>query len=321
MEADFNGANKIVYGIRMLEQARTHNLMPKEVFSERNKMADDGTLTKVLTYDIIRQTRQSAGIALVDADNCYDRIAHAIASLVFQAFGVPLSASESMLTTIQEMKFFLWMGFGNSTDFASSTLSIKTQGLCQGNGTSPAGWAVVSICIISAHKKKGNRAHFTCPITKLKSHIAGIIYVDDTDLVHFRMDKDQGKDEAFYRLQEAITNWGKLLIASGGPLKPVKCFFHLISFKWNKDGTWAYKDNADDNEFQAVVPLSDGSARRIQHLGINKHIKTLGSMTCPSGISKGAIEYMQTKGRAWKDMIMAGKLSRQNVWFMLDKQF
>ena len=62
----------------------------------------------------------------MDADNCYDRIAHAIASLVFQAFGVPLSASEAMLSTIQEMKFFLQTGFGDSRDFASSTLSIKT---------------------------------------------------------------------------------------------------------------------------------------------------------------------------------------------------
>ncbi len=70
-----------------------------------------------------------------------------------------------------------------------------------------------------------------------------------------------------------------------------------------------------------MVPLSDGSAGRIQHLGINKHIKTLGSMTCPFGGSKGTIEYMQTKGKAWKDMILAGKLSHQNVWFMLDKQF
>ena len=118
----------------MLEQAQHNNLMPKEVFSKRNKMANDGTLTKVLTYDIIRQTRRSAGVASVDADNCYDRIAHAIASLVFQAFGVPLSASELMLSTIQEMKFFLCTGFEESTDFASSSLSIKTQGLCQGNG-------------------------------------------------------------------------------------------------------------------------------------------------------------------------------------------
>ena len=124
MEADLNCSTKTVFGIRMLDKARRQNLMPEEVFSERNKMADDGTLTKVLTYDIIRQTRQSAGLASVDADNCYDRIAHAIASLVFQSFGVPLSASEAMLTTIQEIKFFLQTGFGNSTDFTSSALSI-----------------------------------------------------------------------------------------------------------------------------------------------------------------------------------------------------
>ena len=194
MEADFNGVNKTVYGIRMLKQARRNNLMPKEVFSEHNKMADDGTLTKVITYDIIRQMRRSAGVASVDADNCYDRIAHAIASLVFQAFRIPISALESMLTTIQEMKLFLRTGIG---------VSIETQGLCQGNGASPAGWAMVSICIISALKKKGHEAHFTCPITKLTSHNAN---VGDTDLAHFRMDKDQGKEESFYFLQEAITN-------------------------------------------------------------------------------------------------------------------
>jgi uncharacterized protein (UPF0332 family) len=107
MEADFNGANKLVFGSWMLEKARRNGLMPEEIFSEQNKMADDGTLTKVLTYEIIRQTRRPAGLASLDADNCYDRIAHTIASLVFQAFGVSLSASESMLTTIQEMKFFL----------------------------------------------------------------------------------------------------------------------------------------------------------------------------------------------------------------------
>ncbi len=126
------------------------------------------------------------------------------------------------------MKFFLCTGFGDLINFASLSLSIKIQGLCQGNGASPAGWAVVSICIIGAHKKKGHGAHFTCPITKLKSHITGIIYVDNTDLLHFHMDKDQGKDESFFFLQEAITNRGKLLLASGGALKPIKCFYHLI---------------------------------------------------------------------------------------------
>ena len=66
--------------------------MPGEIFSERNRMADDGTLSKVLFYDIVRQLRVSVGISSVDAANCYDSIAHAITYLVFQAFRVPEKA-------------------------------------------------------------------------------------------------------------------------------------------------------------------------------------------------------------------------------------
>jgi hypothetical protein len=150
MEADFNGANKHIYGIRMLSNARKHKLMPEEIYSKCNRMANDGTLTKVLLNYMIWQTRRPAGIALVDTDICYNRIAHTIASMVFQAFGVPSTAVEAMLTTIQEIKFFLRTGFGDSTDSASSKFEMKTQRLCQGNGASPAGWAVVSICIINA---------------------------------------------------------------------------------------------------------------------------------------------------------------------------
>ena len=92
MEADFNFANKTIYGGRMLDNVRNYNLMPEEIFSERNRMADDGTLAKVLLYDIVRQLQLSAGISSVDAANCYYSIAHAIASLVFQAFGLPEEA-------------------------------------------------------------------------------------------------------------------------------------------------------------------------------------------------------------------------------------
>ncbi len=80
--------------------------MPEEIFSEKNWMADDGTLCKTLFYDITRQARVPAAIALVDTSNCYDKIAHAMASLVFQAFGVPITAVESLLVTIENMIFF-----------------------------------------------------------------------------------------------------------------------------------------------------------------------------------------------------------------------
>jgi hypothetical protein len=107
MEGDFNAVNKMVYGVVMLKNVRDHNLMPEEIFSERNRMADNGTLCTTLFYDITQQAHVPAVIALVDASNCYNRIAHAMKSFVFQAFGVPTTAIETMLGAIENMKFFL----------------------------------------------------------------------------------------------------------------------------------------------------------------------------------------------------------------------
>ncbi len=35
MEADFNLSNKIMYGIRMMNQAQKHNMMSKEIYSKK----------------------------------------------------------------------------------------------------------------------------------------------------------------------------------------------------------------------------------------------------------------------------------------------
>ncbi len=107
MEADFNTMNKEVYGVRMLDNAQRYKLIPEEIFSEQNCTADNGGLAKTLFYNIACQTCTPAAIASVDASNCYDWIAHAMASLIFQSFGVKSMAVSAMLETIQEMKFFL----------------------------------------------------------------------------------------------------------------------------------------------------------------------------------------------------------------------
>ena len=80
--------HKEVYRVQMLDNARGYNLIPEEIFSEQNRTADDGGLAKTLFYDIARQMHTPAAIASVDASNCYNRIAYAMASLIFQSFGV-----------------------------------------------------------------------------------------------------------------------------------------------------------------------------------------------------------------------------------------
>jgi hypothetical protein len=53
MEADFNATNKAIYGIWMLSNVRKYKLMPEEVYSKRNCLAVDRTLSKILYYNIV----------------------------------------------------------------------------------------------------------------------------------------------------------------------------------------------------------------------------------------------------------------------------
>ncbi len=263
MEGDFNASKKIIFGQRMMDKAREHKLIPKEIYSEKNRLAEDGMLVKVIFYDIVCQTGRPAGIAAVDADNCYDRIAHPIASLVFQSMGVPTLATTSMLTTIQDMKFYLCTGFGDSKEFARLTGGIKIQGLRQGNGAAQAGWTMTNITMIKAHKQKDHGVHLINPISKGGLHVISTIFVDNTDLEHFDMRQNKTAEEAHEKFQENITNWSHLIIATGGALKLIKCFYQLISFSWNPDSTLMYKQNKNREDYMIVVPLEDGTFSRL----------------------------------------------------------
>ena len=64
----------------------------------------------------------SSGISSVDVANCYNSIAHAIASLVFQYFRVPEKAIKTMLTAIEDMKYFLRTAYGDSKEYAGGNI-------------------------------------------------------------------------------------------------------------------------------------------------------------------------------------------------------
>ncbi len=80
--------------------------------------------------------------------------------------------------------------------------------------------------------KKGHGAKFICPITHLKHHLSAILYIDDTDLLHIDLSKDETVDDVHSEIQASVNSWGNLLIATGGVLQPAKCFYSIISFDW-----------------------------------------------------------------------------------------
>ncbi len=106
MEANFNATNKIIHRHQTLDTIWKYRLILEEDFSKKNCLPDDSTLAKVLFYDIVWLTCLPVGISAVNADNCYNRITHPIALLVFQALGVPKEAASFMCSMIhQDMKF------------------------------------------------------------------------------------------------------------------------------------------------------------------------------------------------------------------------
>jgi hypothetical protein len=171
-----------------------------------------------------KQDCQPAGISAVNTNNCYNRIAHPIASLLFQSLGIPKEACVTIFKTIEDMKFFLWTSFGYSKDFTSAEGSIKTQGMWQGNDAAPAGWMVDSIAMIQAHKQKGHGIHLWCPITNKTIHLAGTLFVDDTDLEHLDLNKTELISKSHKALQDIILNWGRLLLETGGHSSQLSVF-------------------------------------------------------------------------------------------------
>jgi hypothetical protein len=84
--------------------------------------------------------------------------------------------------------------------------------------------------ILRAHGAKGHGAQFIAPMSHVKWSLLAILCVDDTDLLHLNMERDELVQEVHVALQWSIENWGRLLVATGGSLKPDKCFFHLLDF-------------------------------------------------------------------------------------------
>ncbi len=48
MEADFNAMNKEVYRARMLDEVQKYKLILEEIFSKKNRTANEGGLAKML---------------------------------------------------------------------------------------------------------------------------------------------------------------------------------------------------------------------------------------------------------------------------------
>ena len=176
----------------------------------------------------------------MDADTCYDHMAHSMISLCSQCLALVVEVITSLLLTIQLMKFFLRTAFGDSTCFYGSWRQIPLQGCCQGNGGGPAMWVLVLIILVHQLWANGHVATFIQVISGLKVSFAGFLYVDDGDLATAACTPTKSNASMVNQVQKGTSCWQGSLRASGGDAKFEKTFWTLICFIW-LNGNWHYK--------------------------------------------------------------------------------
>ena len=129
LEVDFDALNKIVFNTKLMISLKRTNSIPYEIIGERRGQSSIYiALNKKLVSDIANQSKKLTVVVSVDASNCYDRIAHPIAILTCQHFGLNLEYLLLLFGIIQILKMYLRTSFGLSTQFYTRTKSLPFQG-------------------------------------------------------------------------------------------------------------------------------------------------------------------------------------------------
>jgi hypothetical protein len=142
---------------------------------------------------------------------------------------------------LQRMKFFQQTGIGKSKTFFGGPFHFPyMMGLGQGNRAAPPSWIQISAVQVNAFKQLNLGALIKDPITVEETHSMGALFVDDTNLYTWRENVlDLG--ELWCQAQLELEQWSCLLNATGGALKPDKCFWYLFNYVCN-DHEWTYAE-------------------------------------------------------------------------------
>ena len=166
--------------------------------------------------------------------NCYDSVAHPIASIALQSFKVRVTTVTMMLYVLQTMNFYPKTGYRQSQESYDGTKDVPIMGLAQGNGTAPPGFLSVSTLMINTYKHLGHWVNFVGAWSGDAFYLAAVLFVDDSNLFYMVLGHMETDQEFVNRVHHATFGWEWLVQALGGSLKPSTCFWYMLSWKWMK---------------------------------------------------------------------------------------
>jgi hypothetical protein len=87
--------------------------------------------------------------------------------------------------------------------------------------------------MINVYRNFGHGVTFIGAWARDAFTLAAVLFVDDSDLFHMAIGMPTDK-EFLQLVQNATNNWAGLVHATGGSLKPQKCFWYMLGWVWKK---------------------------------------------------------------------------------------
>ncbi len=151
--------------------------------------------------------------------------------------------------------------------------------------------------------------------TRRLFHLTAVIYVDDTDLLHWPSSPYTKPEELVETVQSSTNDYSQLAIASAGILKQQKCSVYFLDYK-NVKGRYHLKRLHEQSPPQCyireggqmhpshiTIPQPDGPALPIVTHDVVTASKMLGVHFSPARNSSTHVENMVQKEFDWVDRL------------------
>ena len=157
----------------------------------------------------------------MDATQCYDRVAHTMASLTLRVYKVRQISVMEMLEPIQNMEYYLRTGFGESSKYLGGK-DNKKQGLCQGNAAARSAWQMLTSLLVNAQHQQDHGINIVSLILKNRSSRSEY-YTLTTQTSGLDWNTATTSCQQHRKDKWVWIYGGGLLQAVGGLLQPPKC--------------------------------------------------------------------------------------------------
>jgi hypothetical protein len=187
-------------------------------------------------------------------------------------------------------------------------------GLGQGDRADPPSWIQLSAVLGNIFKQLTLGALIQDPIAAEVIHSMGALFVADTDLYTWREGiLDPG--ELWHQAQLEL-EWSCLLNATGGALKPEKCFWYLLDYVC-EDSEWTYAEMVPR---ETLITNPNGTTSPIKLEKVTESKKTLGIHDSPSGGNAGHLSFIKAKVGSWVNQMTNGHLPNHLAWIAYKHQ-